>query len=156
MKRKYQLTADERQIMVKRLRFEESMKSTFSDISFLECYQLWVASMWHHHDWSEKTFPTMKDKYLMDIGLSGEVGEVQEMLKKLERDGLTPEKQAEFKKKLILELGDVLYYLIMITERNDIHLDEIIKGNVEKLEERYEKRLQEKFTEFNAVSDKTP
>jgi NTP pyrophosphatase (non-canonical NTP hydrolase) len=69
------------------------------------------------------------------IGLAGEVGEVLELIKKDRRPG-------EFRKKLdrdklVKELGDVLYYLTITAEENDIDLEECAVGNIGKLSERY-------------------
>jgi NTP pyrophosphatase (non-canonical NTP hydrolase) len=73
----------------------------------------------------------MRDDFIMCTGLGGETGEVLEVLKKNERDGKMN------KDDLVLELGDVLYYLLMIAERHGITAQQIMRGNVGKLEGRH-------------------
>ena len=71
-------------------------------------------------------------KYLA-LGLGGEVGEVQNEIKKLERDDdnvLTENR----KNKIITELGDVMWYITGICNKLDINLDQVINGNIKKLQ----------------------
>tara|TARA_B100000745_G_C19907789_1_gene304423 strand:+ start:236 stop:514 length:279 start_codon:yes stop_codon:yes gene_type:complete len=66
------------------------------------------------------------------LGLGGEVGEVQNEIKKLERDDnnhLTNER----KQKILLELGDVMWYLSGILNTLDSSIDDILLLNMEKL-----------------------
>tara|TARA_B100001094_G_C18150607_1_gene783471 strand:- start:1141 stop:1416 length:276 start_codon:yes stop_codon:yes gene_type:complete len=70
-------------------------------------------------------------KYLA-LGLGGEVGEVQNEIKKLERDddnNLTKER----KQKILNELGDVMWYLSGILNQLDTTIDEILELNIQKL-----------------------
>ena len=72
------------------------------------------------------------DLKYMAIGLGGEVGEVLNEIKKLERDDnniLTDSR----KKKIILELGDIIWYLTGICNRIGCDLDEVISENINKL-----------------------
>ena len=72
-------------------------------------------------------------KYLT-IGLCGEVGEVCNEIKKLERDDnniLTDNRLQKIK----LELGDVLWYYIGICNKLDVSIDDIIKENIKKLQD---------------------
>lgn len=131
------LTLNAEQLNNVRKRLLHETWESFGDIAFLSAYQMWVYSMWHHHSWSGKTFPTTVDEFLMTVGLGGEAGEVQEVIKKQVRDGTPIDSVRE---QLTSELGDVLYYLVMIANRYGIALDQIIKGNVEKLETRREQR----------------
>lgn len=66
------------------------------------------------------------------IGLSGETGEVAELLKKgiLHQHGVD-------KDKLKKELGDVCWYLAGICTVFDLSLEEVMQANIEKLLERY-------------------
>ena len=66
------------------------------------------------------------------LGLGGEVGEVQNEIKKLERDdnNLLNEDR---KKKIITELGDVMWYLTGICNNLDITLEDVLNNNMEKL-----------------------
>lgn len=66
------------------------------------------------------------------LGLCGESGEVTEIIKKhfyhghkLDRDNL------------LLELGDVAWYLAVIAELCGIELSEVFEANIEKLQKRY-------------------
>ena len=69
------------------------------------------------------------------LGLSGETGEVLEVIKKIVRDRRSVTE--EDKKKIEGELGDVLWYLAQLAARFNLSLDDIAKNNLKKLEERY-------------------
>lgn len=72
------------------------------------------------------------DLKYMSIGLAGEVGELMNEIKKLERDDnfiLTSDR----KNKIKLELGDILWYFQGICRRMHISIEEILKSNIEKL-----------------------
>ena len=83
------------------------------------------------------------------LGLAGEAGEVANLYKKVLRDDegiLTIEKRAS----LIDELGDVLWYLAMISEELDEDLETIAKYNLQKLARRkFLNTLQDKNREEN-------
>lgn len=68
------------------------------------------------------------------MGLAGETGEVVDLLKKVIFHGkpLTEELRA----KLILEMGDVLWYFALLAKLVDVPLETIIERNVVKLVER--------------------
>ena len=69
------------------------------------------------------------------LGLAGEAGEVVDLYKKL---WFTPSRVREnFEEELLLELGDVLYYLDRIAEANGFDLADIMEANINKLEKRY-------------------
>lgn len=73
------------------------------------------------------------------IGLGlGEVGEIQNKLKKIIRDkgGVIDE---ETKKDLLKEAGDVLYYLAQFVEFLDGDFEQVAKDNLEKLFSRLER-----------------
>lgn len=72
----------------------------------------------------------LRDLFIMATGLGGETGEVLEKLKKWIRDG-NFDRDAMKK-----ELGDQLYYLTKTAGRCGLTLDEIMAGNVAKLESR--------------------
>lgn len=99
-------------------------------------YQAWVRSKWNKSSEQELT---LRDDFIMTVGLAGETGEVMEILKKKVRDGSMyfDDKKKEH---LIEELGDVFYYLTMICSRQDITLQQVIDTNVDKLNERYADR----------------
>lgn len=76
------------------------------------------------------------------LGLTGEAGEVAEKLKKHLRAGGGP-LPAAIKDDMILELGDVLYYLARVARACDVTLEEVAARNVAKLTDRRERgRLQ--------------
>lgn len=69
------------------------------------------------------------------LGLCGETGEVAEKVKKLYRDSqgiVTP----EFRQALMMELGDVLWYIANIASDYTISLDDIAQANLIKLKDR--------------------
>lgn len=69
------------------------------------------------------------------IGLNGEVGEVSEKLKKVIRDkkGFISD---ETKHVLMVELGDVLWYISQLCTELNILLDDVAKFNLDKLQSR--------------------
>lgn len=72
------------------------------------------------------------DLKYMSIGLAGEVGELLNEIKKLERDDdfiLTSER----KNKIKLELGDILWYYHGICSRLNLTLEEVLNSNMNKL-----------------------
>ncbi len=97
-------------------------------------YQKWCVRIWA----GEERELTLHDDFVMCTGLPGEVGEVLELLKKAVRD----KKNILLvnRKELIKEMGDVLYYLMVVAHRQGIDPQEIIAANVKKLEKRYTKR----------------
>jgi NTP pyrophosphatase (non-canonical NTP hydrolase) len=92
-------------------------------------YQKWVRKMWNN-----KKKLTIKDFYIMSVGLGGETGEVLEILKKSVRDDKID------KEHLTEELGDVLYYLAMLCNYQEISLADVIEENVKKINIRYGKK----------------
>lgn len=67
------------------------------------------------------------------MGISGEAGEVSELIKKHAFYGRDLNED-----RLLDELGDVLFYIIAVATLRDISLDAIVARNVEKLSERYQ------------------
>lgn len=66
------------------------------------------------------------------LGLSGEVGELNDMLKKW----VFHEKQLDVEH-LKREISDVCWYLALMCDSFEFNLDEIMQINVDKLKERY-------------------
>ncbi len=66
------------------------------------------------------------------LGLGGEAGEVADLVKKhlYQGHGLD-------RRKLVNELGDVLWYFILLCHTLDVSLEEVMRGNSEKVRERY-------------------
>ncbi len=75
-----------------------------------------------------------KEKVLINgvMGLCGESGEVIDIVKKWFAHG-----HALDREKLKKELGDVAWYLAETAYALDIPLEDILKGNIEKLKARY-------------------
>ena len=72
--------------------------------------------------------------FVMACGLGGESGEVLELLKKHVRDGKHPGES------LLLELGDLLYYLTRVGQEYGHSLSDIMSENIEKLRKRDAKK----------------
>lgn len=85
-------------------------------------------------------YPDQNNTFLYPmLGLTSEVGEVADKLKKYMRDqgvavpgDLSDDQKAELKK----ELGDVLWYVAQLASELDLSLQDIAVGNVEKIESR--------------------
>lgn len=76
---------------------------------------------------------TERDRLLMGaLGISGEAGEVADSLKKMLFHGhpLDVSRVAD-------ELGDVMWYVVLLCDTLGLTLDEILVGNVEKRRTRY-------------------
>ena len=69
------------------------------------------------------------------IGLAAESGEFLEIVKKMVFQGKPW--NDDNREHLIIELGDVMWYVANACIALDISFDEVIKRNVEKLEKRY-------------------
>jgi NTP pyrophosphatase (non-canonical NTP hydrolase) len=77
------------------------------------------------------------------LGLTGESGEVAEIIKKAFYHGHPLDKEALHK-----ELGDVLWYLAVMADGLGFSLDQIARENIEKLRARYP----EGFSEVRSVN----
>jgi NTP pyrophosphatase (non-canonical NTP hydrolase) len=66
------------------------------------------------------------------LGLAGEVGEVCNKIKKIFRDGDSPEKRAAIRD----EMGDALWYMAALAYEFGWQLDGIAEDNLNKLAER--------------------
>jgi NTP pyrophosphatase (non-canonical NTP hydrolase) len=66
------------------------------------------------------------------LGLTGEAGEVADLIKKSQFHGHVVEKD-EVKK----ELGDVLWYLSQVARIAGVTLEEVAEANIDKLRRRY-------------------
>jgi|TARA_Y100000310_G_C20391035_1_gene672780 NTP pyrophosphatase (non-canonical NTP hydrolase) len=69
------------------------------------------------------------------LGLAGEAGEVAEKVKKIYRDKKGEVSELD-KEQLILELGDVLWYIAALADEVDICLSEVVEENLTKLLDR--------------------
>ena len=69
------------------------------------------------------------------VGLAAESGAFLEIVKKMVFQG-KPWNDAN-REHLIIELGDVMWYVAQACMALEIDLDDVIKGNIKKLEKRY-------------------
>ena len=69
------------------------------------------------------------------VGLAAESGEFLEIVKKMVFQGKPW--NDDNREHLIIELGDVMWYVMQACKALDVSLDEVIAGNVEKLKKRY-------------------
>ncbi len=69
------------------------------------------------------------------VGLSAESGEFLEIVKKMVFQGKPW--NADNREHLIIELGDVLWYVAQACMALEVSFDDVVAGNVEKLKKRY-------------------
>ena len=69
------------------------------------------------------------------VGLAAESGEFLEIVKKMVFQGKPW--NDDNREHLIIELGDVMWYVAQACMALEIDLDDVIKGNIKKLEKRY-------------------
>ena len=69
------------------------------------------------------------------VGLSAEGGEFMEIVKKMVFQGKPW--NDDNREHLIIELGDVLWYVMQACKALEIPIEEVVAGNVEKLKKRY-------------------
>ena len=69
------------------------------------------------------------------VGLAAESGEFLEIVKKMVFQGKPW--NSDNREHLIIELGDVMWYVANACMALDISFDDVIRGNVKKLEKRY-------------------
>ena len=69
------------------------------------------------------------------VGVSAEGGEFMEIVKKMVFQGKPWDDHN--RKHLVIELGDVMWYVMQACMALNITLDDVIAGNVEKLKKRY-------------------
>ena len=69
------------------------------------------------------------------VGISAEGGEFMEIVKKMVFQGKPW--NDDNRKHLTIELGDVMWYVAQACMALDISFDEVIEGNIKKLEKRY-------------------
>ena len=69
------------------------------------------------------------------VGISAEGGEFMEIVKKMLFQGKPW--TDDNREHLIIELGDVLWYVMQACKALEISIDDVVAGNVEKLKKRY-------------------
>ena len=113
---------------------------TFND------YQKKAKSTAIYLDGIKEKFPNLPNEIQKILGLSyvslglGEVGELQNKIKKVIRDssGIIND---DFKEKIIGELGDCLWYIANICEELDISMEAVAYCNTVKLASRKERNV---------------
>jgi len=83
------------------------------------------------------------------LGLSGEVGEINDMLKKylFHKNG----KELDTAK-IRDEIGDTLWYLAILSSTLDISLEEAMEQNIEKLRKRHRNSFRSQYESDSGVS----
>ena len=69
------------------------------------------------------------------VGISAEGGEFMEIVKKMVFQGKPWDEHN--RKHLIIELGDVMWYVMQACKSLDVSIEEVVAGNVDKLKKRY-------------------
>ena len=69
------------------------------------------------------------------VGISAEGGEFMEIVKKMVFQGKPWDEHN--RKHLIIELGDVRWYVMQACKALDVSIEEVVAGNVDKLKKRY-------------------
>jgi len=69
------------------------------------------------------------------VGLAAESGEFMEIVKKMVFQGKPWDEHN--RKHLIIELGDVMWYVMQACKALDVSIEEVVAGNVDKLKKRY-------------------
>lgn len=93
----------------------------------LNNYSAWVSSTW------VGTQGFVGDLTVCALGLAGETGEAVDVIKKYLRDGELN------RQKLIMELGDLMYYWATLCEMFGLRPEDVLKANIEKLTDRKER-----------------
>jgi len=82
---------------------------------------------------SQQSTSTEKDRLLLSVlGLNGEAGECADLVKKHIYHGKPLDKNS-----LILEAGDVMWYMAFLCNTLGVTIQEVVDKNVEKLQDRY-------------------
>ena len=69
------------------------------------------------------------------VGISAEGGEFMEIVKKMVFQGKPW--NHDNREHLIIELGDVMWYVMQACKALDVSIEEVVAGNVDKLKKRY-------------------
>ena len=83
--------------------------------------------------------PTARSLEYLVLGLCSEAGEVASKLKKIIRDTWILSVGREYKRSILMELGNVLFYTTAIANYHGFTLQKVIAANKEKLTARKEK-----------------
>lgn len=131
---------------------------------FVDSLEEWINANESYTDLALKTLNKdvfeQKDLILnASLGLSGEVGEVNDIIKKYMYHG--HKLDDDTKEKIILELGDVCWYVALMAWAIDkTKFEDVLNKNIEKLEKRYhgefstEKSINRKENSDNSCEEK--
>lgn len=145
------------------------LKNSMNELSnaimeFGDFLEEWIKQTESYTDLALKTLNKdvfeQKDLVLnASLGLSGEVGEVNDIIKKYMYHG--HKLDDEMKEKIILELGDVCWYVALMAWAIDkTKFEDVLNKNIEKLEKRYhgefstEKSINRKEDSNNSCEEK--
>ena len=78
-------------------------------------------------------FPKDKSLMYLTLGICGEAGEIAEKVKKHIRDNTS---HHQLRESLILEIGDVMWYLANLADAIHVDMDWIAIQNIEKIKSR--------------------
>lgn len=133
-------------------------------MEFGDFFEEWIKQTESYTDLALKTLNKdvfeQKDLILnASLGLSGEVGEVNDIIKKYMYHG--HKLDDDMKEKIILELGDVCWYVALMAWAIDkTKFEDVLNKNIEKLEKRYhgefstEKSVNRKDDSDNSCEEK--
>ena len=85
------------------------------------------------------------------VGISAEGGEFMEIVKKMVFQGKPW--NDDNREHLIIELGDVMWYVMQACAALDVPIEEVVAGNVEKLKKRYPGGEFDVYQSENRASD---
>ncbi len=94
------------------------------------------------NEYQEAALKTAGNEYARDkipsaLSLAGEVGEYVDIVKKQKYHNISFEKYEELKDKIFHELGDIAWSLAVACHVNGYSLEEVMRGNIEKLRQRH-------------------
>ena len=78
-------------------------------------------------------FPKDKSLMYLTLGVCGEAGEIAEKVKKHIRDNTSSQ---QLRESLILEIGDVMWYLANLADAIHVDMSWILIENIEKIQSR--------------------
>lgn len=83
-------------------------------------------------------YPNERAVEYLALGIASEAGEVAGKIKKQIRDGKewTGEQRHDHRAAVLAEMGDVCFYLAELCTHYQVTFDDILRGNIEKLQSR--------------------
>ncbi|MDM5190680.1 MazG-like family protein [Bacillus sp. DX4.1] len=99
-------------------------------------FQRWVEEFYEKRSWSQY------NSFIRLNFLTEEVGEVSRVVRAIEIGRDRPDEQAKQEEELLIdlkeEIGDVLANLIVLSQKYDLDLQDIMEAHVEKLSNRFQ------------------